>query len=1368
MMEPDRSATAPRPVVRREQTDGVCVVPASFAQQRLWFLDQWEPGRPTYNVHAAMRLTGPLEIDAFERSLNLVVARHEVLRTSFAIRDGQPVQIIAPSARLTLRILDLTALLHAEREAEAQALIAAEAHQSFDLACAPLIRALALRLAHDEHVVLVTVHHIVFDGWSMSVLLRELEISYNAFAAGAVPSPAPLPIQYADYTIWQRKRLQGEELERQLAYWRQQLGGPLGVLRLPTDHPRPAVLGSRGAEHQVRVSRDQVDKLTALSRRERVTLFMTLLAAFQTLLSRYTEQHDIAVGSAIAGRNHVELENLIGFFANTLVLRTDLSGDPTFRELLGRARDVTLGAYEHPDLPFEKLVEELHPERSLSHAPLCQAVLVLQNMPQHRLALRALTVHPFAFTNETAKFDVSLSLREGHDGLSGTFTYNTDLFEPSTIARMTSHFETLLEGITANPNRPLSELPILGAMERRQILVEWNDTRRQYPRDDCVHGLFETEAARRGDATAIVSGDEQVSYEALNTRANRLAHSLRARDVGAETRVAVRIDRSIDLVVALLGILKAGGAYVPIDPTDPAARVSFMLADAGVGLVVTDRHAAERLPVVDGVDRLYLDRERRAIASAPADNPERRASADDLAYVMYTSGSTGTPKAVTIIHRGIVRLVKEASYVSITPDDVMLQAAPIAFDASTFEIWGALLNGARLVLVPVEQPSLAELGDTLDRHQVTIAWFTSGLFNQMVDAEINRLRRVRQVLAGGDVLSVAHVRRFLQTPGTATLINGYGPTENTTFTCCYPMTPGAQVGSTVPIGRPISNTQVYVLDAYLNPQPIGVPGELYVGGDGLARGYWNRPDLTAAAFVANPFSTETDARLYKTGDRVRYRSDGNLEFIGRVDHQVKIRGFRVELGEIEAVLVRHPTIDEAVVVAREDAAGGKRLVAYVTTRESVEPGELEQYLRQHLPDSMVPVIVVVDALAKTSAGKVDRSNLPAPSVENGARHDPPAAPRNRLEAGLVDLWRGVLQSDRLGIHDNFFDLGGHSLVATQLIARIRATYAIDLPLRALFEAPTVATLATRLAAYGSIREPGASPAVAQPASRCVVALQPGGTKPPFFCVHGIGGEVQGYAALARLMDPDRPFYGLRAPLDAGRAFPGIETLAALYVEEVRKTAPAGPYFLGGYSSGATLAFEMARQLHASGDKVAIVAVLDSGLPNNGRSVRVSARALVESALNLFWWMIDDFMEAGPGDITARLRSRARLLRGRLATVAGLRWQPHREPDIRDVLGMPSVPQEFSAFLEQHVRSLMAYVPRAYPGQVTIFRARTQPLFRLREADLGWSRQATGGVDVNIVPGSHESILREPHVRVLGDRLRRSLDEAETRARALVG
>ncbi|MDP2652369.1 MAG: amino acid adenylation domain-containing protein, partial [bacterium] len=694
---------------------------------------------------------------------------------------------------------------------------------------------------------------------------------------------------------------------------------------------------------------------------------------------RYTGQEDIAVGSAIANRTRAEIEGLIGFFVNTLVLRADLSGNPSFREVMARVRKVALEAYGHQDLPFEKLVEELNPDRKSGRTPLFQVMFVFQNAPRSDLELRGLDVQSVRTDSDTAKFDLTLSVVEGAGELKASLEYSTDLFEAGTIARMLGHFQRLLEGIVADPERRLSELAILTEAERRQIVVEWNDTGRDYPKDKCIHELFEAQVERTPDAVAVVFEDRQLTYRELNARANQWAHYLKKRGVGPEVLVGVCAERSVEMVVALLAIVKGGGAYVPLDPQYPKERLKFMLEDTRASIIVTQRRLRDRLPSHEATV-VYLDDE-AAWATEPDENPVAAIRPENLLYVMYTSGSTGIPKGVSVVHRGVVRLVKNTDYAELTSDEVFLQFAPISFDASTFEIWGALLNGAKLIVFPPHTPSLEELGRFIESYRVTTLWLTAALFHQMVEGHLSRFKGVRQLLAGGDVLSVRHVEKCLHELRNCRLINGYGPTENTTFTCCYPMTDPKQLGHSVSIGRPIANTQVYVLDVRGNPAPVGVPGELYIGGDGLARGYLNQPELTREKFVPNPFSDEPGARLYRTGDLVRYRSDGTIEFLGRLDHQVKIRGFRVELGEIEAVLAQHPTVRETVVIIREDVMGEKRLVAYVVPSQEPAPStsELRGFLQQKLPDYMMPSrFVFLECLPLTANGKVDRRALPVP------------------------------------------------------------------------------------------------------------------------------------------------------------------------------------------------------------------------------------------------------------------------------------------------------------------------------------------------------------------------------------------------------
>jgi len=1035
-------------------------LPLSFSQQRMWFLDQLEPGTPAYNRPSSIRLTGSLNVAALEKSLNEIVRRHEVLRTHFPMNNGIPIQVIASNLNLTLSVTDLSDW--PDRETEAQRLAASEAQRSFDLAQGPLIRAGLLRLNKEIHVLLLTMHHIVFDGWSMGVLLRELAALYEAFSTGK-SSPLPkLPIQYVDFALWQRQWLQGETLNTQLSYWKQKLAD-ITVLNLPTVRPRPAVQTFRGGKQSLVLSKGLSDSLKALSQPENVTLFMTLLAAFQTLLHRYTGQDDIIVGSPIAGRHLVETEKLIGVFINTLVLRTDLSGNPTFQALLARVRETALGAYAHQTVPFEKLVEELQPERDLSRTPLFQVIFQLRNIPNETLEVQGLLWDEFEFETGVARLDLALDMVDKPEGLYCLLMYNADRFDGDTIRRMAGHFQTLLEGIVASSNQKLSELPLLTEVEQHQLLVEWNNTQREYPQDTCIHQLFEAQVERTPDVIAVVFEAQQLTYRELNNQANQLAHDLQTLGVKPEVLVGICIERSLNMVIGLLGILKAGGAYLPLDPDYPAARLAFMLEDAGGEVLLTQSNLVKQLPEATA-QVICLDTERKTLSRLSTNNLASGVASSNLAYVMYTSGSTGQPKGVSIVHRGVVRLVKKTNYVNLTADEVLLQLAPISFDASTFEIWGSLLNGAKLIVMPPHTPSLEELGRVIGQYQVTTLWLTAALFHTMVSERLEDLRPVRQLLAGGDVLSIPHVRKALQELKQCQLINGYGPTENTTFTCCCSITE-SKMGTSVPIGRPIANTQVYLLDKNRKPVPIGVPGELYIGGAGLARGYLNRHDLTADKFIPNPFSNEPDSRLYKTGDLARYLPDGNLEYLGRLDNQVKIRGFRVELGEIEAVLVQHPEVREAVVIVREDHPADKRLVAYLVLNkvQKAMPYTLRRFIKEKLPDYMVPsAFVRLDAIPLTPNGKVDRRALPTPDQTRPDLEETFVAPSTPVEERLAGIWAEVLHREPIGSYDNFFELGGHSLLATQVISRISEAFAVDIPLRSLFETPTVAGLAERV------------------------------------------------------------------------------------------------------------------------------------------------------------------------------------------------------------------------------------------------------------------------------------------------------------------
>jgi amino acid adenylation domain-containing protein len=1038
--------------------------PLSFAQQRLWFIAQLEPDNPSYNCMEALRMTGKLNVPLLHQTFNEVVRRHEALRTTFEIVAGEPVQIVSSEIKLSPSLIDLQALPESGRERQVSKLSSAELRRPFDLTRGPLLRVVVLRVSEQEHAILFTTHHIISDGWSLDVLVREIIDLYLAFAEGR-PSPlAELPFQYADFAIWQRQRLTGPVLEGHLDYWRRHLASASQVLALPTDRLRPAVLTRRGSYETLTLSPELSGSLRALGRRERVTLFMTMLAAFDVLLSRYSGQTDFLIGTDIANRNQGTTESLIGFFVNQLVLRVDLAGDPTFNELLERVKEVTLNGYAHQEAPFEKVVDMLNPERNLSHAPLFQVKLVLQNASTDNLELPDIVIGGVEAESPIAKFDLTLVICEG-DRISAEMEYSTDLFESSTISRMLTQFERLLSSAVTDPEEHISQLELLSSAERQQLLIERNDTHVTYPHTRCIQQLFEEQVALSPDAPALTFQAQHLSYAELNTRANRLAHYLRQLGVKAETPVSVCLNRSIDMVVALIAILKAGGVYIPLDPQYPTERLAFILEDVSPPIILTHSSLVDDVPST-WAQTLCLDTESELWAALPTTDPaDIVISSDNLAYVMYTSGSTGNPKGVAVPHRAVVRLVKQSAYVDFGPREVFLQLAPVTFDASTLEVWGALLNGGRLVLMPRGTPSLAELRTVLKTESVTVLWLTAGLFHLMVEHELEALAGVTQVVAGGDVLSAEHVRRLLRAKGrSGAVVNGYGPTETTTFACCHRMSGETEFEHGVPIGSPIGNTQVYVLGQEMELVGQGMLGELYIGGDGLARGYYNRPGLVADRFVPHPFSKAGGERLYRTGDYVRWRAEGLMEFVGRVDAQVKIRGYRVEPGEVEAVLGRHSSVADCAVVARQESDGEKHLVAYVVTKANghSESGfELREYLRERLPEFMIPsAIVAIESLPLIANGKVDRRELAAREVHVGGER-PYLPPRTTTEEMLCDVWQEVLHAERVGIDDNFFDLGGDSILTIQVIVKARAV-GLELNVQQLFQYQTVHELAQEL------------------------------------------------------------------------------------------------------------------------------------------------------------------------------------------------------------------------------------------------------------------------------------------------------------------
>jgi amino acid adenylation domain-containing protein len=1047
-------------------------LPLSFAQQRLWFLDRLESGSAFYNIPIAVRLAGPLNVDALEQSFNEIIRRHEILRTSFHELEGKPVQVIAPSVSLSFRVEDFGGMPRAEGESAAQRFALEEAQHPFDLTDSPLLRVNLLRLNDEEHILLATLHHIVSDGWSMNIFVQEMTALYKAFAAGESSPLAALRIQYGDFAVWQREWLRDGVLLGQLAYWKEQLAGAPPVLELPTDWPRPKVQTFRGAKYPLMLPETLSRDLKEFNRRKNVTLFMTLLAAFKVLLYYYTRQTDLVVGTSIANRNRAEIEELIGFFVNTLVLRTDLSGDPTFSELLDRVREVSFGAYAHQDLPFEKLVEELQPERRLSQTPLFQVMLVLENATETELELEGLRISPLKVDSGSAKFDLTLLVQETPEGLGCLFEYNTDLFKPATITRMAGHYEMLLRHLLMKPESSIGELEIIGEQERREILFEFNRTEADFPRGKCVHELFEEQVARTPDALAIIFEEERLSYQELNVRSNQLAQHLRALGVGPEVKVALYVERSTEMLVGILGILKAGAAYLPLDPHYPPQRISFMLANVAVEILLTQQRLLKRLPP-HAAKVICLDADWTCIAQEREDNLPNRASADNLAYIIYTSGSTGQPKGSMIQHRSLVNhALNMVKVYELKPGRRMMQFFSLSFDASAEDFFPTLLSGATLVCHP--DPFACTVPEFLtfcEHHHVTTLHLPVVYWHELVDRLASdglTLPACVEVLSvGGESPSAAKLQTWAGCTGRRVKFrNVYGPTETTVTSTVYETVDEIDTthgSARVPIGRPINNTQIYLLDQHLRPVPLGVPGELYIGGVGLARGYLNRPDATAEKFIPNPFSGAPGARLYKTGDHARYLPDRNIVFLGRGDQQVKIRGYRIELGEIEAALVQHAQVREAVVVAREDRPGDSRLAAYVLSiqERTVTGSELRDYLAERLPEYMVPpVIMFVDQWPLTPNGKVDRRALPPPMQM--LRAEEYVAPRTSVEEVLASIWAEVLGVERVGVNDNFFELGGHSLLATQMMTQVRESLQVELVVRSLFEAPTVAGLSAVL------------------------------------------------------------------------------------------------------------------------------------------------------------------------------------------------------------------------------------------------------------------------------------------------------------------
>ncbi len=1321
-------------------------LPLSFGQQRLWFLHQFEPNSSANNVPVVVRFNGTLNVSALEQSLNHVVRRHEVLRTTFPLVDRQPIQAIATDFTLTLPIVDLRTVPADRREAEALRIATAEAHQPFDLAQGPNLRVLLIQLEPIEHLLIWNMNSIICDGASSDLLYQETIACYKAFSIGQTPALLPLSIQYADFAQWQRNWLQGEILTKQVDYWKQKLGGNLPTIQLPFDRPRPVGIPTYNGDRAARMLPKELEQsLNKLSQNWGGTLFMTLLTAFNVLLYRYSGQEDLLVSFASTGRGQAELERLIGFFSNTLLLRTKLDGNPTFRELADRVRRDCVEAYSHQDIPFEKLVEELPSEHQLDRSPLFQVKFALnppwsngRGMAAVELPeLKIKSLFGYIYHGQT-KYDLILVMREQDEGLGMVFDYNADMFDASTIDRMLGHFQTLLEGIVANPDRSISELPLLTAPEQQQLLV-WNQTQADY-RAKCIHQLFEAQVDRTPDAVAVVYADKQFTYQELNQRANQLAHYLQSLGVKADVLVGLCVQRSLELVIGLLGILKAGGAYVPLDPDYPADRLSFMLEDTQVPVLLTTTDLVDRLP--DNLAQLViLDRDWQTIEIESSENFQHQVTPNNLGYVIYTSGSTGKPKGVAMTQIALSNLIGwQLNNTKISQGGRTLQFSPISFDVSFQEIFTTWSSGGTLILIAEElrKDTLALL-NFLDREGIEKLFVPFVALQQLTEmaVSINLFpAQLKEVITAGEQLQITPaITEFFTQLADCRLFNHYGPSESHVVTSLSLPDSVEDWATLPPIGRPISNTQIHILDAYLNPVPIGISGEIYIGGVCLAREYLNRPDLTAEKFQLDPFDDRQISRLYKTGDLARYLPTGDIEYLCRVDNQVKIRGFRIEIGEVEVVLIKYSAISQVAVIADGKMSGNKRLIAYVVPhqQQTITVQEMRSFLSSRLPDYMIPsAFIVLDRLPITPSGKLDRRALPSPDEIRKELEETFIAPRNELEIQLTKIWRKVLGIPSIGIRDNFFELGGHSLIAVRLFAEIEQIWGRNLPLATLFQAQTIEKMADLLLEQAWVA-PWSS----------LVPIQPNGSNRPLFCVHPIGGNVLEYYPLADYLGGEQPIYGLQSLGLDGKQPPlnCVKEMASHYIKEMLSIQPHGPYAILGYSFGGLVAFEIAQQLRSIDQKIALLAILDLKSPNLPKVRPSFARSLKIHFKNLH--QLPD-------------REKIKYIRDRIDYRLSNKFD-YKEFIIESLSGKSPATPELFDIIDANFQAIQSYSIQPYSGNAILFRCQVQTLDYAMSNDLGWGKLIGGNLEIFNVDSIHYGMFQTPSIKVIAEKLKSCLE-----------
>lgn len=1355
----------------------------SHAQQRLWFLAQLEGASASYNMPAALKLNGMLNVEILRQTFRVLIERHQTLRLCFPNIEDESVNSEGGIQEIPLYdpliVTDLSHLPEAQQQLEIQQHQQTQTTRPFDLAEGKLLRLNLLTLNSSEHVLLFNMHHIISDGWSMGVLIREWVEIYSALLEERRPDLLPLPIQYSDFAAWQRAWLQGEVLQRQVDYWTEQLADAPELLALPTDFSRPAMQSDSGDYLQTHIDPALSAHLNTFSKQQNSTLFMTLLAAFGTLLYRYSGQDDICIGSPIANRPHAQLENLIGFFVNTLVLRTRLNPEQGFKDLLQQVRQTCLDAYAHQDIPFETLVEQLNPTRSLGHSPLFQVMLVLQNNAQVEMELPGMNISTLEQDYPIAKFDLTLHITEQEGQLHSLWQYATSLFSEQTIRRFASHFEVLLRAISAEPETPIARLSMLTETERQQILVASSTPGKEYKnavvpgsRDDyfqkldfqkpyfqnqCVHERFEEQAAQTPDAVAIIFEDKEVSYDELNVRANRLAHRLRKLGGGPEVLVGLLVERSVEMVVGLLAILKAGGAYVPLDPEYPPDRLAFMAEDADLKVLLCHRPTRNTLPQCEA-HIFDMDEESAAIAGERSDNPERLADENNLAYVIYTSGSTGKPKGVMVEHGMIAgHVLNNVSIYGLESRDRALQFASISFDASVQQILAPLAVGAALVLRGKEIWTPQECLDNFARYKVSVAHMTPAYVHQFLSAAAGHWAQLsacgfRLLNSGGEALPSATVALWWETTGgVGKLLNSYGPTETTVTTTIFGVAADKEPSAnkkpsvnkdkkppedavTTPIGKPLPGRSTYILDNHGQLLPIGIPGELYIGGAGVARGYLNRPELTTERFIPDPFSDDPASRLYKTGDLCRWLPDGNIEFLGRIDTQVKIRGFRIECGEVENTLMSHPKVPEAAVDARGEGEQ-KQLVAWVCAKRgnnadlaesdrSPLRDELRAHLRALLPDWMIPDrFVFVEMLPLTPNGKIDRRALVVPNSDTWETGKEYTAPRNLTEEMLCAVFADILGMARVSIHGNFFDLGGNSLLAIRLLSSIRKAFKVDIPLRAVFQYPTPKELATAIRAKEEWK-----PAILLP-------LKSGGQSSaqgaPLFCIHPVGGGAFCYRELVNSLNTERMVYGIQAVGFEGETAPltDIATMAARYVAEITSLFPEGPYHLYGWSLGGVIAFEMARQLRNADREVGLLVLADTFCPDpnaireepEDNAILLHLLAEVGEVEPAFFREIQN---AAPEDRLTRIRKR--LTSGSNAVDSG-------EVD------------RLMRIFRANLRAVSAYRPSPLEKNIVFLSADERIEGKVDPVESGW-RGVAKHIERHSVSGNHFTMHRQPGIQ----------------------